>query len=165
MFFLSWMCKKQTSVSHGEEFYAFSEVTPFVHTLTCCTQMFLRTALSLRTSHTFMRVTHSHGSRVPKRFFAHVVATTVCTTGNVHKLSGCTQIFLRTALSLRTSHTFMRVTHSHGSRVLKGSLHMCRFSPSRLVLSHVSPIFCCLRTTTLFLSPFPSTRSCRTYLS
>ena len=37
-------------------------------------------------------------------------------------------------------HIFMRVTYTHGSSAWKGSLHMCRFSPSRRLPSHDSPI-------------------------
>ena len=40
-----------------------------VHTLTCCTHIFLRTARSQRTSHIFMRVTYTHGSSVMKKVF------------------------------------------------------------------------------------------------
>ena len=51
----------------------FSQVfTGGVHTLTCRTHIFLRTAHSLRTSHIFMRVTYTHGSSVCKKVFAHV---------------------------------------------------------------------------------------------
>ena len=56
---------------------------------------------------------------------------------------------------------FSCVSHSRMAQVsVKRCLHMCRFSPSRALPSHVSPIFCCLRTTTLSISTFPSTRSC-----
>ena len=40
--------------------------------------------------------------------------------------------------ALRT--LLMRVTHTHGVSV-KRCLHMCRFSPSRFLPSHVSPVF------------------------
>ena len=62
---------------------------------------------------------------------------------SVRTLICCTHIFLRTARSLRTSHIFMRVTYTHGSSVCeKVCAHVSRFSPSpsRLLLSHVSPI-------------------------
>ena len=43
-----------------------------VHTLTCCTHIFLRRARSLRISHIFMRVTHTHGSSVMKKGVCHM---------------------------------------------------------------------------------------------
>ena len=70
-------------------------------------------------------------------FRTHVVATTVCTTGSVHTHTPVARTFFYT----------WRV-HSH-IRTSSGSLHMCHISPSRLVLSHVSPNFGCLFTTTL----------------
>ena len=82
-------------------------------------------------------------------FRTHVVATTVCTTVNVHTLGCCTHIFLRTARSLRTSHT-SHACHIHAW--LKGAkkvlctevvdLHLA-FSVS--CLTHLW----CLPTTTL----------------
>ena len=83
-------------------------------------------------------------------FRTHVAATTVCTTGvYIHSLVArtfsCAQ---RAHCVLRT--LLMRVSHTHGSRVCKKGVCTCVvFSPSRLLPSLVSPIFCCLRTTTL----------------
>ena len=45
-----------------------------MHTLTCCTRMFLRTARSLRTLHIFMRVTHTWLKVVKGVLHAHVVS-------------------------------------------------------------------------------------------
>ena len=42
-----------------------------VHTITCCTHIFMHTARSVRTSHIFMRVTHTDGSRSCKRCLLH----------------------------------------------------------------------------------------------
>ena len=69
----------------------------------------------------------------------------------------------RTMCTYTHTHTFLHFAQTHACQ--RGSLHVCRFSPSRLLQSHVSHIFCCLRTTTLSISTFPSTLSCRTYLS
>ena len=75
-------------------------------------------------------------------FRTHVLATTVCTAGGVHTLTCCTHIFLRTARSLRISHIFMRVTHTHGSSVMKKRClsHECLRSLSRFLQPHVSPV-------------------------
>ena len=64
----------------------------------------------------------------------------MCTTGSVHTLTCCTHIFLYMACAQSHPHIFVRVTCTHDLRVPKGSLHMCRFSPSRLLPSHVSPV-------------------------
>ena len=47
-------------------------VTGSVHALTCCTHICLVYIHCAYTSHILMRVTHMHGSRVPKRFIACV---------------------------------------------------------------------------------------------
>ena len=60
-----------------------------------------------------------------------------------------------------TSTLLMRVTHTHGSSVCK---KVFAYVTSHLLPSHVSPIFAD-SVRRLSLSTFPSTRSCRTYLS
>ena len=75
----------------------------------------------------------------PDSFFFHVVATTVCTT-EVHTLTCRTHIFLLHSVCAR-SHTFVRVTYTHGSSVCKKVFaHASLISPSRLLPSHVSPV-------------------------
>ena len=62
--------------------------------------------------------------------------------GSVHTLTCCTHIFLRRARSLRISHIFMRVTHTHGSSVMKKRClsHECLRSLFRFLQPHVSPV-------------------------
>ena len=59
--------------------------------------------------------------------------------------------------ALRTSTLLMRVTYTHGSSVCKKVFvtWVSLFSPSRLLPSYVSPIFCCLRATPHLLIDFP----------
>ena len=74
---------------------------------------------------------------------SHVVATTVCATGDVHTLTCCTHIFLVYVHCAYTSHILVRVTHMHGSRVsaVRMSSSLCHltfsllmFHPSLLLL-------------------------------
>ena len=80
-------------------------------------------------------------------FRTHVVAITVCTTG-VYIHSPVARTFFcaqRAHCVLRT--LLMRITHTHGSSVCKkvfACVSYLSISPS---LSHVSPVFCRLRTT------------------
>ena len=82
-------------------------------------------------------------------FRIHVVATTVCTTESVHTLTCRTHIFLLHSLSAYI-HTTLCVSHTRMAQGhQKGSLHMCRFSPSRLLPFHDSPrLLCCFRSLT-----------------
>ena len=74
----------------------------------------------------------------------------------LHTLTFCTHIFLLHSMSAHICTLLMRVTHTRMAQGCpKGSLHMCRFSPSRFVPSHVSPIFCCLRTNVLAVLSCP----------
>ena len=70
-------------------------------------------------------------------------------------LTQCTYTHLARTCSAQSACTvtfahFLACAHTRMAQVsVKRCLHMCRFSPSRLVPSHVSPIFCYLRTTAL----------------
>ena len=78
----------------------------------------------------------------------------------VHTLTCRTHIFLRTARSLRTSHIFMRVTHTHGSRLKcheKGFGRMRMWFSTSPSLSLISPILRC--SCTLTSRPVPTTSS------
>ena len=106
------------------------------------------------------------------RFRSHVVANTLCTTGEVHTLICHTHIFLHIVRAQSHSHIFSRV-HIHAW--LKGAKKVlctwCHISPSRLLLSHVPPISAVLARSLrdhsrLRFSPtIPSTHSCLTFLS
>ena len=69
----------------------------------------------------------------------HVVATAVFATGGVRTLTCCTHFFLRTARSLRTSHT----SHACHTRMVQGREKVCciRMS-SLLILTSPSPFSC-----------------------
>ena len=62
---------------------------------------------------------------------------------SVHTLTCCTHIFLRTARSLRTSHTSHACARTRMAQVHEKGvcLHACLCSLSRLLPSHVSPVF------------------------
>ena len=91
-------------------------------------------------------------------FRTHVVATTACTTVGVFTLTCRTHIFLLHSLSAYI-HTTLCVSHTRMAQgQQKGSLHMCRFSPSRLLPFLDSPrLLCCFRSLTS--RPLPTTTS------
>ena len=70
---------------------------------------------------------------------SHVVATTVCATGDEHTLTCCTHIFLVYIHCAYTSDILMRVTHKCW---LKGvcSTHVVISLSSHFLPSHVSPV-------------------------
>ena len=80
-----------------------------------------------------------------KGFRTHVVATTVCTTGEEYVHSPVARtFFLHIARAQSHSHIFMLVTYTHGSSVCKKvCAYVCRISPSRhlCLMSHPSSLF------------------------
>ena len=85
-----------------------------------------------------------------------LVAITVCTTGVcIHSLVART-FFMRTARSMHTSHT-SHACHTHAwlKCLLKGCLHVCHVSPSRLLCLMFHQSFAVSVRLSLSLSTFP----------
>ena len=94
-----------------------------VRTLTCCTHIFLLHSVSAHIRTLLMRVTHTHGSRVPKRFFARVSFLSIslspvsCLT---HPCCSRTVTFPKSA-----GHAHLRTSSEKFGYLAKSALNTC----------------------------------------
>ena len=111
-------------------------------------------------------LSHPHASSLLQPLFFSIEIKKRCPESHSF-CTCCTHIFSAHGACTVTSahlhacaHTRMARVHEKKKRCL---LHMYHSSPSRLLQSHVSPVFAV--SVRLSLSTFPSTSSCRTCLS